>query len=717
MSSEASAYQYEALRPASQADGEFRLLTLLPGARGSQIQCRLEHATFRLQPRYEALSYTWGSPKLANHLKGCVSPLMGDPTSTHSITLNGHAATVPYNLESALQQLRSNSTERVLWIDALCINQFDLSEKSEQVKAMAKVYHGAFRVLAWLGEHDEFVDLAFDTLEQICWATKVNMLRYCAQKRALPMCEISDDIMTSVIKSEVKSVHEHNPFQRMWGIHDKMIRAISMIPDASTESGDVKELAATKWGVNNSFATAIITNDFKIGDLPDAKERVASLREVYVQRTYWNRLWIVQELLWASEVIIMCGQRQVNMVMMSLPIFLMSVVICKSHPLNAFFRSIDHEYLVEIDTVLTNPIRFCLSAGSGSLSSMIQEYAENLCFEPRDRIYALLSLSIPSIGVEPDYSKPVAEVYMETTYAIINRDQTLNILCAAVVMSISRVSKCLPYINLPSWVPHFESVLDSYDLNQSGGHRNQHYCAGGPLPVGWDEQQSFDSNRILKLDGYFYGRIRTASARIQIVEALASRINDAELLQTCIHLAEQVGEQSPPTFETWQALFMDLYQAPNHARKNRISTSEEVRQAFGADLDLARDFSTPSPAKFLRILYSCLDSKAICKTTKGNIALVLGDVDPGDLVYVAKGATNPFILRPTKGGRSLERQKRRHGISTFYQFVGGAYVHGIMDGEALSTAEEDIAVKKSLLQKTLAMIDGSVVRETSVFLI
>ena len=40
-----------------------------------------------------------------------------------------------------------------------------------------------------------------------------------------------------------------------------------------------------------------------------------------------------------------------------------------------------------------------------------------------------------------------------------------------------------------------------------------------------------------------------------------------------------------------------------------------------------------------------------------------------------------------------------------------------MDGEVLSTAEEEIAVKKSLLQKTLAMIDGSVVRETSVFLI
>ena len=88
-----------------------------------------------------------------------------------------------------------------------------------------------------------------------------------------------------------------------------------------------------------------------------------------------------------------------------------------------------------------------------------------------------------------------------------------------------------------------------------------------------------------------------------------------------------------------------------------------------------------------------MGAKAICKTTKGNIALVLGDVNPGDFVLIAKGATNPFILWPGKGGESLERQKRMHKVSTFYQFVGGAYVHGIMDGEVLSIAEEAKAVK------------------------
>ena len=103
--------------------------------------------------------------------------------------------------------------------------------------------------------------------------------------------------MTSMIESEVKSVHEQTPFQQTRQNHDKMIRAMSTISNPSTEVGDWRGLAATKWSMNGSLATAIITNDFKIGELQDARERIASLREVFLKRTYWSRLWIVQELL------------------------------------------------------------------------------------------------------------------------------------------------------------------------------------------------------------------------------------------------------------------------------------------------------------------------------------------------------------------------------------------------------------------------------------
>lgn len=47
---------------------------------------------------------------------------------------------VTYNLEVALQQLRHAERERILWVDALCINQENDLEKSEQVRPMGRIY-------------------------------------------------------------------------------------------------------------------------------------------------------------------------------------------------------------------------------------------------------------------------------------------------------------------------------------------------------------------------------------------------------------------------------------------------------------------------------------------------------------------------------------------------------------------------------------------------
>ena len=92
-----------------------RLLVLHPGAEDSSILCHLEPATFgsELGPRYEALSYTWG-----------------DPDSTLPIYINGNVLRVRKNLWWALQSLRYQDEKRVLWINAICINQHDTKERN-----------------------------------------------------------------------------------------------------------------------------------------------------------------------------------------------------------------------------------------------------------------------------------------------------------------------------------------------------------------------------------------------------------------------------------------------------------------------------------------------------------------------------------------------------------------------------------------------------------
>lgn len=116
---------------------EVRFLKVLPGALGDPVCCEMEHVSLNSAPRYTALSYVWG----AN-------------TTGHEIRLNGHQFYIGVNLLVALDQLRSYGegfTTRHVWVDAICINQNDIKERSEQVGRMTEVYGGAFVTIAWLG--------------------------------------------------------------------------------------------------------------------------------------------------------------------------------------------------------------------------------------------------------------------------------------------------------------------------------------------------------------------------------------------------------------------------------------------------------------------------------------------------------------------------------------------------------------------------------------
>ncbi|KAI1092962.1 heterokaryon incompatibility protein-domain-containing protein [Rostrohypoxylon terebratum] len=81
---------------------------------------------------YEALSYTWGAPVFSL-----------------PIQINGIEFFITENLDSALRYLRLTDSKRYLWVDALCINQFDNREKSVQVGRMFSIYQKARRVVAW----------------------------------------------------------------------------------------------------------------------------------------------------------------------------------------------------------------------------------------------------------------------------------------------------------------------------------------------------------------------------------------------------------------------------------------------------------------------------------------------------------------------------------------------------------------------------------------
>jgi hypothetical protein len=67
---------------------------------------------------------------------------------------NGEATAIRLELARALRRLRFPNSTRILWIDAICINQDDKEERSYQVPLMGSIYSLARRVVVWLGPGD-----------------------------------------------------------------------------------------------------------------------------------------------------------------------------------------------------------------------------------------------------------------------------------------------------------------------------------------------------------------------------------------------------------------------------------------------------------------------------------------------------------------------------------------------------------------------------------
>ena len=57
-----------------------------------------------------------------------------------------------------------------MWIDAISINQKNADEKNYQVPMMREIYSKATQTMAWLGEEQGDVELAFELLNQLAAA-------------------------------------------------------------------------------------------------------------------------------------------------------------------------------------------------------------------------------------------------------------------------------------------------------------------------------------------------------------------------------------------------------------------------------------------------------------------------------------------------------------------------------------------------------------------
>ena len=131
---------------------QIRFLTIFPAlCLFDKICCGLRPVTLEDEAiaTYEALSYTWDSDALS-----C------------TISVNNCPVRVTANLYEALRYLRDRENPRTLWVDALCINQHDMAERSVQVLFMGKIYSSVRRVIIWLGTEVEGGDAGLRILSE-----------------------------------------------------------------------------------------------------------------------------------------------------------------------------------------------------------------------------------------------------------------------------------------------------------------------------------------------------------------------------------------------------------------------------------------------------------------------------------------------------------------------------------------------------------------------
>jgi hypothetical protein len=172
--------------PLNPAQKEIRLIGLLPGLFDTDIQVEIFHEKLseQYQPDYEALSYVWGSTEDPETISIAYRNELGGPARPARVGISGAASvsesfsrdtdhpiyeilSVTQNLSTALRYLRRPGTKRAIWIDAICINQDDIQERSVEVARMGFIYNKARQVIIWLGPSVENSDLAIETLRSI----------------------------------------------------------------------------------------------------------------------------------------------------------------------------------------------------------------------------------------------------------------------------------------------------------------------------------------------------------------------------------------------------------------------------------------------------------------------------------------------------------------------------------------------------------------------
>jgi hypothetical protein len=196
---------------------EFRVFDLLPfivdGDSHHMLRGQTRVLPLPTHESYETLSYVWGS-----HQEGVI------------IKVDGKNVKVTESLAAALRRLVLPDRPRTLWIDQLCIDQNDDTEKATQVPHMGQIYRGTKRCLIWMGEIQPDIELA-DAASALEFMTYMNdEAETRAQHLHLPSCMASPEAMVAPMEALRSIGWGQNPWwERIWTLQEAVLPSKALV--------------------------------------------------------------------------------------------------------------------------------------------------------------------------------------------------------------------------------------------------------------------------------------------------------------------------------------------------------------------------------------------------------------------------------------------------------------------------------------------------------
>ncbi|PQE24358.1 hypothetical protein CJF31_00002611 [Rutstroemia sp. NJR-2017a BVV2] len=562
-------------RPLNYDRDEIRLLQILHSpSEDDSIHCHLIHTRLNDAPPYHALSYAWGSKV--------------HPTP---IYVNGGSLTVAVNLMRALGRLRPPTADEVifLWVDAICINQNNTSEKNNQIRKMRTIYQNARGVCVWIGRG-------------------------------------SDDSSSAI----------------------QLVRELNR-----AAQGQVKEMLQD----------------------PSREEQILSLKVLF-RRQYWWRIWVIQEVSCAREVMVYCGPEAIP-----LPELNNACDILKS----------EEDVLTSIFYTSPSIVRTLVAGGPRSLKisryhtpdadepslfDLLLSHKSKMASEPKDKVFALVGISSSKESFGPiDYSMSVRQVYTHAAKHIIQTSGRLDVICAK-----QQNSNCH---DLPTWVPDWTRPLRKQGPTIVGlHHSSQDFLASDAIPI---NVRFVGDEDILITSGVIIDKVQRLGYKFK--RRLYPGEDISDILRTLHGWWSIITSDRGHSIDE-QGAFCRLISCGNWASDDMEPYAARMKSIAMAISEQYPSLTFPlSPypmreeldekgtvAALISVSFTMNRRRFIISTSK-IMGLAPIECAKDDLICVLPGCRFPVILRP---------QEDHHIL------IGEAYIDGFMFGEAMRGAESGI---------------------------